>query len=222
MTDTGRHDFETLDSRAVYSGAILALRVDHVAMPDGRTAEREVVEHHGAVAVVVLDDEDRVVLIHQYRHPVGRRLWEIPAGLLDEPGEDPVDAAGRELAEETGLGARRWSVLVDVVLSPGFTDESVRVFLAEDLYEVDRPDPEDEEADLEIERIPLDEVVSMVLNGTIVNATAVAGVMALAAARSRPGGVGELRDVTVPWVDRPDRFSARKRSRAGGDEAARA
>ena len=178
--------------------------------------------HHGAVAVVVLDDEDRVVLIHQYRHPVGRRLWEIPAGLLDEPGEDPVDAAGRELAEETGLGARRWSVLVDVVLSPGFTDESVRVFLAEDLYEVDRPDPEDEEADLEIERIPLDEVVSMVLNGTIVNATAVAGVMALAAARSRPGGVGELRDVTAPWVDRPDRFSERKRSRAGGDEAARA
>ncbi|MFV9452542.1 NUDIX domain-containing protein, partial [Rhodococcus sp. NM-2] len=168
------------------------------------------------------DDEDRVVLIHQYRHPVGRRLWEIPAGLLDEPGEDPVDAAGRELAEETGLGARRWSVLVDVVLSPGFTDESVRVFLAEDLYEVDRPDPEDEEADLEIERIPLDEVVSMVLNGSIVNATAVAGVMALAAAGSRPGGVGELRDVTVPWVDRPDRFSARKRSRAGGDEAARA
>ncbi|MEV0946826.1 NUDIX hydrolase [Rhodococcus sp. NPDC049939] len=217
MPDLGRHEFDTLDSRTVYSGAILALRVDRVAMPGGRTAEREVVEHHGAVAVVALDEEGRLVLIHQYRHPVGRRLWEIPAGLLDEPGEDPVEAARRELAEETGLGAHHWSVLVDVLLSPGFTDESVRVFLAEDLYEVDRPHPEDEEADLDIERIPLDEVVSMVLSGTIVNATAVSGVMALAAVRT--GAEAELRDENALWVDRPERFSARKRSRTVADGA---
>ncbi|WP_072690095.1 NUDIX domain-containing protein [Rhodococcus marinonascens] len=219
MPDRGRHQFATLDSRTVYSGAILALRVDHVAMPNGRTAEREVVEHLGAVAVLALDEEDRLVLIHQYRHPVGHRLWEIPAGLLDEPGEDPVEAARRELAEEVGLGAHRWSVVVDVVLSPGFTDESVRVFLAQDLYDVDRPDPEDEEADLDIKRIPLDEVVSMALSGEIVNATAVSGVMALAAVRSYAGTALEFRDENAPWIDRPKRFSERSRSRAAGDGA---
>ncbi|AOW92749.1 ADP-ribose pyrophosphatase [Rhodococcus sp. WMMA185] len=219
MPHAGRHEFETLDSRTAYSGSILALRVDRVAMPNGRTAEREVVEHHGAVAIVAVDDDGRLVLIHQYRHPVGRRLWEIPAGLLDEPGEDPAEAARRELAEETGLGAHRWSVLVDVLVSPGFTDESVRVFLAEDLYEVGRPHSEDEEADLDIERIPLDEVISMVLSGVIVNATAVSGVMALAAFRSGSGAALELRDENAPWVDRPERFSARSRSHTFGDVA---
>ncbi|MFZ2172748.1 MAG: NUDIX hydrolase [Rhodococcus sp. (in: high G+C Gram-positive bacteria)] len=217
MNEAGRHEFETLDSRTVYSGAIIALRVDHVAMPDGRTADREVVEHHGAVAVVVLDDLDRLVLIHQYRHPVGRRLWEIPAGLLDAPGEDPLDAAQRELAEETGLAAGKWSVLVDIALSPGFTDESVRVFLAEDLREVDRPEPEHEEADLEVERIPLGEAVAMVLRGEIVNATAVSGVMALAAMHSRPDSLRLLRAPDAPWADRPVKFSERKRSHATGN-----
>ncbi|AWK72392.1 ADP-ribose pyrophosphatase [Rhodococcus oxybenzonivorans] len=217
MTDTDRHEFDILDSRVVYSGAILALRLDEVAMPNGRTAEREVVEHHGAVAVVVLDDENRLVLIHQYRHPVGRRLWEIPAGLLDEPDEDPLEAAKRELAEETGLAAKQWAVLVDVAVSPGFTDESVRVFLAEDLYTVHRPEPEHEEADLEIERFPLDEAVAMVLRGEIVNATAVSGIMSLAAIKSRPDT--PLRDRDAPWVDRPASFSERKRSRAGVEAA---
>ena len=81
-----RHEFEILDSRVEYEGAILALRLDQVSMPGGRTAEREGLEHHGAVAVVALDDEERIVLISQYRHPLGRRLLELPAGLLDEPG----------------------------------------------------------------------------------------------------------------------------------------
>ncbi|MCQ4120145.1 NUDIX domain-containing protein [Rhodococcus tibetensis] len=217
MTDSDRHEFDILDSRIVYSGAILALRLDEVAMPNGRTAEREVVEHHGAVAVVVLDDENRLVLIHQYRHPVGRRLWEIPAGLLDDPDEDPLEAAKRELAEETGLGAKQWSVLVDVAVSPGFTDESVRVYFARDLYTVDRPEPEHEEADLEIARFPLDEVVAMVLRGEIVNATAVSGIMSLAAVRSQPDT--QLRDRHAPWVDRPVTFSDRKRSPVGDETA---
>ncbi|NUP28406.1 MAG: NUDIX hydrolase, partial [Nocardia sp.] len=152
MTSTdpapGSHDFATVDSRVVYSGAILALRVDRVEMPDGRVVEREVVEHHGAVAVVAVDDDGRVVLIRQYRHPLGERLLELPAGLIDIAGEDPLAAARRELAEETGLAARDWSVLVDVALSPGFTDEALRVYLARGLSETDRPDPEHEEADL--------------------------------------------------------------------------
>ncbi len=205
-----RHEFTTLDSSVPYSGAILALRLDQVAMPNGRQAEREVIEHHGAVGILAVDDQDRVVMIEQYRHPVGRRLWELPAGLLDEPGERPVLAAQRELAEETGLAARTWSVLVDVLASPGFTDEAVRIFLAQGLTEVDRPEAHDEEADIELSYVPMDEAVRRALSGEIVNASAVAGVLAFAAARA--AGT-ELRTADAPWPDLPTAFEKRKSSR---------
>ncbi|PXX60834.1 ADP-ribose pyrophosphatase [Nocardia tenerifensis] len=201
------HDFETVSSETVYSGAILALRLDQVRMPGGKVAEREVIEHHGAVAVAAIDDDDNVVLIDQYRHPMGRRLLELPAGLLDVPGEDPLVAARRELAEETGLAAREWSVLVDVALSPGFTDEALRVYCARGLYETDRPEPEFEEADLKVERMPVDRAVRAALAGEIVNATAVAGVFALAAARA---GDIELRPADAPWPGQPTAFLRRK------------
>jgi ADP-ribose pyrophosphatase len=103
----GKHDFETVASHTVFGGSIIALRTDEVRMPGGATASREVVEHYGAVAVAALDDADRLAMIFQYRHPVGRRLWELPAGLLDEPGEDPAVAAARELHEEAGLVAEQ-------------------------------------------------------------------------------------------------------------------
>ncbi|QNG18683.1 NUDIX hydrolase [Rhodococcus triatomae] len=213
--ESARHEFETLSSRTAYNGAIVALRLDQVVMPGGRAAEREVVEHDGAVAIVAIDADDRLVLVYQYRHPIGRRLWEIPAGLLDVPGEDPLAAAQRELAEETGLAAASWSVLLDIALSPGFTDESVRVYLAEDLSEVERPEPEHEEADLQIERFPLDDALAMVLAGDIVNATAVAAIGALAAARARGMTPQDLRPVQSPWLDRPESFCARRHARAG-------
>ncbi|MEV6432354.1 NUDIX hydrolase [Nocardia sp. NPDC051463] len=203
----GSHDFETVSSKTVYSGAILALRLDQVAMPGGRVVEREVIEHHGAVAVAAIDADDNVVLIRQYRHPLGTRLLELPAGLLDLPGEDPLEAAERELAEETGLAAREWSVLVDVALSPGFTDEALRVYLARDLYETHQPEPENEEADLELVRMPVDAAVRAALAGEIVNATAVAGVLALAAARA---GSTELRPADAPWPGQPTAFLRRK------------
>lgn len=209
-SEPGTHEFRTVSSKVVYSGAILALRLDQVEMPGGRIAEREVIEHHGAVAVTAVDADGNVVLIDQYRHPLGRRLLELPAGLLDEPGEDPLDAAKRELAEETGLAARNWSVLVDVALSPGFTDESLRVYLASDLYETDRPDPELEEADIRIVRMPVAEAVRAALAGEIVNATAVAGLLALSTAR---GGDVELRPADAPWPGMPTAFVDRKAGR---------
>ncbi|MEV0342715.1 NUDIX hydrolase [Nocardia sp. NPDC050713] len=203
----GRHEFETVASKTLYTGAILALRQDRVAMPGGHVVEREVVEHHAAVAVAAIDDDDNIVLIRQYRHPLGARLLELPAGLLDIPGEDPLAAAKRELAEETGLAAREWAVLVDVALSPGFTDEALRVYLASGLYDTDRPDPEFEEADLELVRMPVTEAVRAALAGEITNATAVAGVLALVAARS---GDTPLRPAEAPWPGQPTALLRRK------------
>ncbi|MGW1679776.1 NUDIX domain-containing protein [Saccharopolyspora sp. NPDC002376] len=203
----GEHEFTTLASEDVYIGKILALRADEVGMPGGGHARREVVEHLGAVAVVAIDEQDQVVLLRQYRYPVGRRLWELPAGLLDVAGEDPVRTAQRELVEEAGLAAANWSVLVDVVSSPGFTDESIRIFLATGLSDVDRPEAVgDEEADLVIRRVPFVEAVDMVLAGEIVNAPAVSGLLAARAVRD---GARPARPVDAEWADRPQRFRRR-------------
>ena len=202
------HDFPVQSSKDIYVGKVMALRSDDVVMPGGRVAAREILEHPGAVAVVALDPDDRLMMIHQYRHPVGRRLWELPAGLLDFAGEDPVDAARRELAEEAGLAATDWSVLVDVASSPGFSDESVRVYLARGLTEVGRPElGDDEEADLTTRWVTLSVAVRMVLAGTIVNGVTVAAVLA---ANTVAGAGASGRPVDAPWPDRPTRFRARQ------------
>jgi ADP-ribose pyrophosphatase len=192
------HEFRVLDSETLFEGRVISLRRDTVAMPGGGDSVREVVTHPGAVAVVALDDEDRVVLLRQYRHPVGRHLWELPAGLRDADGELPLRTAQRELAEEVQLAAARWSLLVSVYNSPGFSDELVEVFLAEDLSDVARPDGfvvEHEEADMTVERVPLADAVQRVFDGDIRNASAVAGVLAAAQVRSgspvlRPADAG--------------------------------
>ncbi|MUL85351.1 MULTISPECIES: NUDIX hydrolase [unclassified Mycolicibacterium] len=200
------HDFETLASETVYVGKIFALRTDEVSMPGGGSARREVVEHYGAVAVVALDEDRNVVLVYQYRHPLGRRLWELPAGLLDLGGEPPEVTAARELKEEVGLAAAQWRVLVDLDSTPGFSDESVRVFLATGLTDVGRPEAEHEEADLMVERVQLDEAVRRVFSGDIVNSIAVAGILA---AHAMPDG-DALRPVEAAWIDRPTAFGRRK------------
>jgi ADP-ribose pyrophosphatase len=203
------HVFETVSSETVYRGKILALRTDEVRMPGGGTAMREVVEHYGAVAVAAVDDHDRLMMIYQYRTALNRRLWELPAGLLDEPGEAPAVAAARELREETGLVADDWRVLIDVALSPGFCDEAVRVYLARGLSQVGRPEANHEEADLTAHWLDLEDAARKVFSGEIVNATAAAGVLAAYAAitEGRP-----TRPADAPWPDRPKAFAARQHS----------
>ena len=201
------HDFETVSTETVYQGSIFAVRVDEVRMPGGDTAKRDVVEHYGAVAVAAVDDDQQIAMIYQYRHALGRRLWELPAGLLDTSGEEPLTTAKRELAEEAGLAARDWRVLLETASSPGFTDESVRTYLATALSDVDRGAAEDEEADLTLHWFPLAKAADMVLSGEIVNASAAAGVLAAYAAvvDGKP-----TRPVDVAWPDRPSAFARRK------------
>ncbi|MEY7971039.1 NUDIX domain-containing protein [Saccharomonospora xinjiangensis] len=208
MSEPGSHEFTVASSRDIHIGRVVGLRVDDVVMPGGSTASREVVEHLGAVAVCAVDDDGAVTLVHQYRHPLDDRLWELPAGLLDQPGEDPAETAGRELVEETGLRAKRWDTLVDIAASPGFTDEVVRVFLARDLTEVGRQAHGDEEADLVVHSVPLDEAVRMVLSGEIVNGATVGGLLAAHAVLT--GGVPP-RAADAPWRHRPTRFASRRR-----------
>ncbi|MGI9126300.1 MAG: NUDIX domain-containing protein [Mycobacterium sp.] len=201
------HEFETLATETVFRGAIIALRTDEVLMPGGGTAIREVVEHYGAVAIAAVDDEEQLAMVYQYRHSLGHRLWELPAGLLDEAGEDPLEAAARELREETGLVAEDWRVLADLASSPGFCDESVRVFLARGLRHVGRPESDNEEADLTVHWVGLRDAVEQVLSGEIVNATAAAGILAAHAVLvdGKP-----TRPLDAPWPDRPSAFAARK------------
>ena len=182
-----------------FRGPVFTVYTDEVLMPGGRYANRDYMAHIGAVGAVALDDDDRVVLVQQYRHPIGARLWELPAGLIDVAGENLVDAAARELAEEADLTAARYDLLIDLHTSPGFTDEIIRLFLARDLSPVpdaERHERTDEEADLEVSWVDLDEAVAMVFRGEITNAAAVGGL--LAAARAREEGWATLRPVDSP------------------------
>jgi 8-oxo-dGDP phosphatase len=190
MTEPARPgEYETLKSQTIYEGRVITLVRDTVAMPGGGDSVREVVHHPGAVAVVALDDEGRVVLLRQFRHPVGGYLWELPAGLRDADGEPPLETAKRELAEEVQLSAERWSLLTTVYSTPGFCNEEILTYLAEGLSPVDRPEGftvEHEELDMTIERVPLADAVQRVFDGGIRNAAAVIGLLAAAQAHTSP------------------------------------
>ncbi len=173
------HEFRTVGTELLVDAPIIAVRRDDVVMPGEVVAQREVVEHLGAVAVVALDENNRIAMVQQYRHSVGKRLWELPAGLLDVKGEDELSGAQRELQEEAGLAAEEWAVLTDLVTSPGFCEEAVRVFVARGLSSVPKLNAEgDEEADMGFTWVPLAEAVERILMGEIVNSIAVAGILA--------------------------------------------
>jgi len=163
-------------SERIYTGRILNLRRDLVALPDGREASREVVEHTGAVAVVTLDEKGRVYLVRQYRYPVGRVTLEIPAGKLD-PGETPEACARRELREEVGVVARSWEHLLTFYSTPGFSDEIMYLFLARDLS-VEKAQPDEDEF-LEIVSLPWQEALDKVWTGEIKDAKTIIGLLAL-------------------------------------------
>jgi 8-oxo-dGTP pyrophosphatase MutT (NUDIX family) len=199
MKDEPAH-WPVVSSAELLRGRLVTVRTDKVRMPDNNLAEREVVSHPGAVAVLALDDAGRVLLIRQYRHPVRRLLWEIPAGLRDVTGEPPWATARRELLEEAGYRARDWRVLVDYYSSPGFSTERLRIFLARDLEFVPEAErdfvPEDEETELVSAWLPLEEAVRKVLAGELHNGVAALAVMAGYAARS--GGFDRLRPADAP------------------------
>lgn len=207
LPPVAEHVFETTSSEIVHRGNIFALRSDQVRMPGGRTAVREVVEHYGAVAIVAMDDDNNIPMVYQYRHTYGRRLWELPAGLLDVAGEPPHLSAARELKEEVGLQASTWQVLVDLDTAPGFSDESVRIYLATGLREVTRPEAHDEEADMTMRWYPIEEAARRVFSGEIVNSIAIAGVLAAHAVTT---GFAQPRPLDSLWIDKPTAFAARK------------
>ena len=199
LADEAEH-WPVTSSAEHFRSPIMTVRTDQVEMPEGDISGRDVVAHPGAVAIVALDDAGRVLMIRQYRHPVGRMLWEIPAGLRDVAGEPLDETARRELVEETGFRAARWSVLADVFTSPGITTERVRLFLARDLTEIPEAERsyvrQHEEAHLVLARVPLETAVARVLTGDLHNGVTALGILSAYAARE--DGFATLRDADAP------------------------
>lgn len=200
----------TTASRTVYEGLVWDVRRDTVDLGEGTLVDRDFIEHPGAVVVVPLREStrtpgrDEVLLIKQYRHPIGAIEWELPAGLLDVDGEDPATAAARELAEEVDLRADRWDTLIDFHPSPGAMSEAIRIFVARDLHDVDEADRHErkaEEAGMTCAWVDLAEAFSAVLAGRIGNAGAVVGIMAAQGARQARWVT--LRPADDPWPAHP-------------------
>lgn len=203
MVEDRKHAGHTLHAREmIYEGRVFSFVSDDLTLEgqDG-SIRREYIAHPGAVAIVPIRDGadgPEVMLLSQYRHPVSAVLWEVPAGLLDKDGEDPLEAARRELAEEAGLDARTWHVLVDVFSSPGCLSESLRIFLARDLTASELVyERTEEEADMEHRWVPLAEAVRLIHKGSIHNSTTISGLLSAASALD---GRGELRDPRAHWM----------------------
>ncbi len=187
-------DAEVLESDLVYSGRVWDVRSDTVRYGDGEIV-RQYVEHPGAAAIVAVDDDERVLLIQQYRHPIRHRDWEIPAGLLDVAGESPLETARRELAEEADLTAADWEPLVSIFTTPGGNDEVVHLFLARGLAPVGTAHArEAEEADIRVEWVPLQDAVTGVLEGRLRNGILAVGVLAAAETIRRGAAAGASGD----------------------------
>ena len=196
-----RVDVVVNQTSMVFEGYIWSVRQDNFEY-NGSSITREYIDHPGAVAVLALDDQDRVLLINQYRHPVQMREWELPAGLLDIAGESALIGAKRELAEEADVQATDWNVLTEFYTSPGGSNECLRVYLARGVSaSTEVFDRTEEEADIEIRWVPLDEVVDAVLARRVQNPSLIVGVLAAQVARSR--GWASLSPADAPWPRHP-------------------
>lgn len=178
--------YRVLESDLVYEGRVWDVRNEKVEYPTG-TIERQYVDHPGAAAIVAIDNDERVLLIQQYRHPIQYRDWELPAGLLDVVGEDPLEAAQRELAEEADLAAAHWEPLLSIFPTPGGNDEIIHIFLARELRAIEPFERTHEEADMRLEWVALQEAADAVLAGNFRNGALAAGVLA-AARKLQPAG----------------------------------
>jgi 8-oxo-dGTP pyrophosphatase MutT (NUDIX family) len=177
-----------LGSATVFTGHIWDVATEKVDLGDGQTVQREFIRHPGAVAVIALSDDDEVLLVHQYRHPVGAVLWEPPAGLRDVDGEPPVETAKRELFEEAQYRASTWHLLTELFTTPGSSSERILVYLARGLTPVpagEQYERHGEEKDMPVVWVPLDDVVDGVLAGRLLSPTLVSGALAAQVARSR-------------------------------------
>lgn len=165
----------TVDTKRVFDGLIL--HIDHVTnrLPNGKLAAREIARHVGASAVVPVDEQGNAWLVKQFRAPIDQVLLEIPAGKLDYKGEDRFEAAKRELQEETGLTAANWTHLTDIVTTPGFSDENISLYLARDLS-AGQSHPDEDEF-LNVVKVPMPELVAMILRGEVTDAKTVCAVM---------------------------------------------
>ena len=189
------------DSELVYDGMVWGVRKEVFGLGEG-TLTREYVAHTGAVAVFAMDDDERILLIKQYRHPIRAREWELPAGLLDITGEDPVVGAQRELAEEADLVAEHWNLLTDFQTSPGGSNEAIRVYLARGLSDATEVfERFDEEAEIEKRWVSFDELVEAVLERRVQNS--ILAISALAADAARRRGWKNLADAREPWTRHP-------------------
>lgn len=197
-------EVRVLSSELLVRGHVWDVRRDSFEFGEGAdraVLSRDYIDHTGAVAVLAFDEQGRVLLVQQYRHPVAHRDWEIPAGLMDAPGESGLATAQRELAEEADLQASRWDLLLDLFLSPGGTSEAMRIFLARDVRPVQHSFVrEGEEAEMVPVWVPLAEVVEAALAGRVQNAVTVSAVLAAWAARA--DGWRALRDPELPWTAR--------------------
>lgn len=190
-----------LASDVTFDGRVWDVRREVFEL-DGHEVTREFMDHPGAVAVLALDEDDRVLVIKQYRHPVRSRDWELPAGLLDIAGESPLLAAQRELAEEVDKVAERWDLLADFMTSPGGSNEVLRVYLARGVSEAPEVfERTEEEAGIEVRWVPLDDLVDAVLARDIQNSILVIAVLSAAAGRAR--GWSTLGDAQAPMTRHP-------------------
>lgn len=192
---------EVLSSETVYTGNVWNIEKDRFLL-EGTEITREYMAHTGAVAILALDERDRMLLIKQYRHPIRMREWELPAGLLDVAGESPVLAAQRELAEEADLVAETWHLLCEFTTTAGGSNEAIRVFLARGVSAAPEVHARtDEEAGIEVRWVPIEEVVDAVLDRRIQNAILAIATMTAQAGRNR--GWSNLAPADSPWPRHP-------------------